>query len=628
LTPEVGDVLADLPNLRQLELSLLGTPNPSLESLPALPRLRFFSVPPVPAFELGLLAKHPRLTTIAIQDLGTQPLIPGSNFDWNDPWQRPSTLSEAVQIEQVIIQTMSVPYAEIVAERTPLPVSERLRSAIAKLPNLKAVEIRDVWGGWPAKVIEDPGIRQALAGRSDIAINPLVRNFDSLSSPFAAFCNLVVFVAIGTQLYSQFAASWSQTVPGFARPHFWVAGILLTMHIVIASMVVVNRGRIPILSALPFAAAIPSMGALIWVVVSRRPSKLAFVFPILFGGFATWMIASPVLFRGEVVEAFFNGQRPVVAIAILFVEIAIIVGAGRSALSLSRRLNEAGMDDGLGFVESMKQLQMRKLDLTDQTPLFGRRAFHSFDSRIESYLAKGNFSDRRRQWRVVEPTDWRTCLTMSLATPWVLVGIYMLTMSLMTGQSATMQSYVFNSVTVGGFSLTVATFLLAAGALSRRPVLGQEFLRPMSRAEFDSHLRGSILIELWPVAVVTLGYLVVLPSIGFFTATSWGWQVWAANPLGHAMVCLTLPVLAWSVMLLLLTIQSQFWRSVLIFSGYLLVFSLLQFSTLKFFMKDTPASGVFSLVSASMPILYVVLGVTIAFWANRRLPRVQWGASQ
>lgn len=158
-TPELGQALAKLPSLQHLELTLIGRPVPSLEFLPALANLRFFQVPQVPVAELGLLAKHPLLQTIELNDR----YPPNERVNSRLPilgeiWQQPATLHQATQIERVIIKPWNehtraifegVPYDQIPdsAVHSAVPVSESLRSELAKLPNLNAVEIRDFWGG-------------------------------------------------------------------------------------------------------------------------------------------------------------------------------------------------------------------------------------------------------------------------------------------------------------------------------------------------------------------------------------------------------------------------------------------------------------------------------------------------
>ena len=637
MTPALGQTLAKLPNLQRLELSLIGRPIPSMEALPPLPNLRIFQVPLVPPSELRLLARHPLLTTVELVDTPRLPPVPGM-LNYDDVWDLPSTLAEAKQIERVIIRGINehtkaiyerVPHKQISPDafQKPVPINDTLLSAVAKLPNLKSVEIRDPWGGWPARSIDDPGLRQALASRPDVAINPAVVDFQSLISPFAMYSTGIVLVVIGVQLFSQFGGNWSQTVPAFARSHLVVAAVLLLGHVLIMSVILVTRRPVALLPAVAIAAALPAMPALLGALVSRRPKLLALFIPFACFGAVAMMSVGSILFRTAGVRAVFDGSQPGLTIALILGEVAAVLWAGRSVMSITRDFSEAGIPIGLGFVQTLKQLQTQRLKQTDKKG--SRRTWRQVDRRIDSFLTSRSFTNRRQQWRAVEPSGWRSVLSMCLVGPWILCGVFVVTVRLLSGQGVTLESYLFYSVFLGTFSLTFSTFILSISSHGRRPILGQELLRPMLREELESHLRTSIWIDLWPALLATLGYLVTLSFIYSLGPVSWTSQSWATASLGQALMCLTLPLSLWAGMLLLLTISKEFWRAVMLAAGCIFLFGVVQIVVL---FRVTPlpshtgdAPAIVAFASYWLAGVNLVVGTVLAWRANRRLPRVEWG---
>lgn len=643
LTPELGQALAKLPSLQHLELTLIGSPVPSLEFLPTLANLRFFQVPQVPVAELGLLAKHPLLQTIALDDrypprgrvnLGN----PNLDEIWQrEIWQQPATLHQATQIERVIIKPLNehtraifegVPYDQIPpsAVHTAVPISEPLRSELAKLPNLNAVEIRDPWGGWPVRTIDDPGLRQALADRPEVAINPVVRNLASVISPFAAFSSALVLIAIGIQLFSQFGASSSQTTPGFAKPHLITAATLLLAHLSISTSIMVLHRDTAWLPAFAILAVIPAAGAAVAAVAARMPTMLPLLLPLTFASTVPLSLAGPTALRVLGGEAFIDGQRPLTTLLILAIEFVAFAWAARSLIQLTRGFSEAGIPGGLGFVQTIQQMQMQKLNPLGPTKHRIGRNRLLLDRRLDSLLAS-EAPDRRRQWRAGEPTSWRHLMPMCLFIPWLTVGVFMLTMALLSGQTMSLTSYVFFSVYLGTLSLAFATLIVASGSQERRSVIQQELLRPMFRGELHQHLQTSIWIDLWPAALITLGYLSAVPFVYQWGPPDWTSRAWVGDAIGHALLCLALPVLIWGGLLLLLTIHHSFWRVLLILLGYILLFGSVQAFVIFRMLPSMQSSWIATAGISWFAAACLFLGTLLAYWANRRLPHVEWGAA-
>lgn len=638
LTPELGQTLAKLPNLQHLELTLIGRPVPSLEFLPTLANLRFFQVPQAPLAELGLLAKHPLLQTIELNDSYPPRERVNSRLPiLGEIWQQPATLHQATQIERVIIKPLNehtralfegVPYDQIPPSsvHTAVPVSEPLRSELAKLPNLNAVEIRDPWGGWPARTIDDPGVRQVLADRPEVAINPVVRNLASVISPFAAFSSTLVLIAIGIQLFSQFGTSWSQTVPGFAKPHLITAAALLLVHLSVSTTIMVIHRDIAWLPAFAILAAIPAAGAVVAAGVARMPTMLPLLLPLAFASAVPLSLAGTTILRALGGEAFIDGQRPLTTLLMLVIEFAALLWSALSLIDLARRFSEAGIPGGLGFVQTIQQMQMQKLNPTGTTKHRIGRNRLLLDRRLDSLLAS-EATDRRRQWRAGEPTSWRHLMPMCLFIPWLTVGVFMLTMGLLSGQVMSAASYVFFSVYLGTFSLTFATLVVAGGSQERRTLIQQELLRPMLRGELHQHLRTSMWIDLWPAALITLGYLIAVPFVYSWGPSSWISQAWVGNAAGHVLLCLTLPLLIWGALLLLLTIHSSFWRVLLILLGYILLFGFVQAFMIFRIFPTTQSSWFATSGMLWFSAICLILGTLLAYWANRRLPHVEWGVA-
>jgi hypothetical protein len=638
LTPALGQTLAKLPSLQHLELTLIGRPVPSMEFLPALANLRFFQVPQVPVAELGLLAKHPLLQTIELNDRYPQHERVNSRLPiLGEIWQQPATLHQATQIERVIIKPLNehtraifegVPYDQIPdsAVHSAVPVSESLRSELAKLPNLNAVETRDPWGGWPVRTIDDPGLRQSLADRPQVAINPVVRNLSSVLSPFAAFGSTIVLIAIGIQLFSQFGTSWSQTVPGFAKPHLITAAALLLVHLSVSTTIMVIHRDIAWLPAFAILAAIPAAGAIAAAGVARMPTMLPLLLPLAFATAVPLSLAGTTILRALGGEAFIDGHRPLTTLLMLVLECAAIVWSARSLIHLARRFSEAGIPGGLGFMQTIQQMHMQKLNPTGPTKHRIGRNRLLLDRRLDSLLAS-EAPDRRRQWRAGEPTSWRHLMPMCLFIPWLTVGVFMLTMGLLSGQAMSPTSYVFFSVHFGTFSLAFATLVVAGGSQERRTVIQQELLRPMLRGELHRHLRTAIWIDLWPAALITLVYLSAVPFVYFWGPPGWISRAWVGNAVGHVLLCLTLPLLIWAALLLLLTIHSSFWRVLLILLGYILLFGFVQAFMIFRILPTTQSSWFATSGILWFAAICLILGTLLAYWANRRMPHVEWGAA-
>lgn len=641
MTPEIGQTLAKLPHLQQLKLSLIGTPNPSLEALPTLANLRFFQVPMVPPSELGLLAKHPLLTTVELQDSVPLEPLPGElNRGQFEIWQEASTLQEAKQIERVMIKQMNehtqavmggTRNSEVPANATQrgVPISSTLRSAVAELPNLTAVEVHDSRGSWPPTMIDDPGMRQALASRRDVVLNPVALNVESLLSLFAGLNTAIVLVVIGFQLFAQFGANWSRTVPGFARSHLFVAAVLLVAHLLISSIILTLCRNVDFLPALSIAAAMPAVSVLIVALLLKRPTLFFLVIPFGFFGLIAMTIGSQFLFRAGVEESYLDGRQSELTLAILFVEVVAILWAGRSVLPLSHRFNEAGVPVGLGVFQTMRQLQMQRLKPLAQSPTRTVWGLRQFDRRLDSYLSGNRFKNRMQQWRAIEPTGWRAVLWMCLVGPWLIVGVNFLTMSLLSRQVISLASYAHYSVLLGGFSLTFGTLIIAVSCHARRPVLGQELLRPVRREDMLKLLRTSMWIDLWPALLLTLGYLIALPFIRSWGPAASSSVSWGSPLLSQVLLCFTLPIPVWGGTLLLLTISSTFWRTLLIALGCILLFGGIQpfvkfVATSPAWQVDSTTSSV-ALATYGLAGVCLVVGIALGYWAIRRLPQVEWG---
>jgi hypothetical protein len=635
MTPELGETLAKLPNLRHLELSLIGSPTPSLESLPTLSQLRFFQVPAVPPCELGLLAKHPLLTTVEVQDSVPIDLVPRTlSKQAENVWMRPSTLHEAVRIEKLIIKQANehtkaffegVPYSQIPndASQKSVPVSESLCADLAKLPNLRAVEIRDTWAGWPAKMSDDLGVGRALAERPDVAINPVVRDFGSTMSTFHAFSATIVLAILAIQLYSQFSVSWSCTVPSFARPHLIVAGGLLLMHLAIMTAILYCRRDVALVPAFALAAAFPTLNALLIGITSRRPSLIPLLFPLLFA-LAMGLIAV-VHFQNFGIADLLDGRRPIIASLTILVEATVLSWAGQSLITLPRRLAEAGIPMGLGFTQTLQHLQLQKLRQPKSINRTTAVRWRLLNMRIESFLSSKDYSDRRKQWRAAEPGGWQNLLPLCILIPWVVVGTFTFTMRLLGQQGITPELFVFYSVLMGTLSLALATLVLAGGSQSRRLMFQQELLRPMLRKEMETHIRTAIWADLWPPLLIMIAYLLVLAAIHSWGPPGWSNPSWGVNMIGHALLCLTLPLPIWAGLLWLLTIQREMWRVFAVLVGYFVLFGFCQAIVMAKLLPFSNTSVFASIASYLVAGICILLGGILAWLAHRRLPNVEWG---
>lgn len=653
LSPEVGQTLAKLPQLRQLELTLIGAPIPSLEHLPTLPELETFLLPSIPAAELGLLAKHPRLRTIVLRDSFPQHPLPGTiDSAPYEIWQRPSTLHRAAQVERVMIMpatereravSRGVPDDRISPEAVfkAVPISESLRSELTKLPNLKAVEVRDPWGGWPARVIDDPGLRKSLAGNSGVALNPMAVNSESLLSPFAGFSSVVLLVILGLQLFSHFVTSASRMLPYFAKSHLTVAAAILIAHVMLVVGIAMARRDVAFLPTIVLALVIPVVGISLASLFSLRPAILPLMFPLTFAGIMAMFTVGPVLIGFLGGDQFFLGNQPVRAIAILACEIAVVLWAARSFTRISRRFSEAGIPVGLGLLQTLQQLQMRRLDQFGVARRDGQLKVKFFERRLEAFLAaevrepSGSVSPSSsrgsvRQWRVGElGGNPLVFLLMCLVGPWLLVGIFSLVFGLMSGKLVSGERFVFYSVVLGTFSLTVATFVSSLGTYSRRPILPQELLRPVRRGEMIRLLRSSMWYDLRPAFMATLGYLLTLSMIYPWGPTAWHSQSPVVVAFSHALLVLALPVPIWGGTVFLLSVRKELWLGMVASLAYFALLLVTQAYSMARLIDVTqfPQAGA-TATSACYWLAgtCVLIGLALHWWGNRRLHQVEWGA--
>ncbi len=335
MTPELGDALARLPNLQRLELTLNGSPIPSMSNLPTLNQLRYFQVPHVPMSELGLLAKHPQLKTIELQDWPYE-----SKDNTAAIWNKSCTLHEAKQIEEVILKPVDPrtwvmmqsghgPTSSAKSDGA-MPFNQSLIDSLAALPNLKTVEVRDPWGGWPARTIGSSQVDETLAVRSDVSVNPVVRSAETFANPFGLFATFMVVSVILIQLFDHFGTGMSRIVPGFTSAHLTVAACMLTVQCVISAYMIVERKQLAWMPSLAIATALPAVVAIAVGWVTRHPRWLPVLFTVGIWAALGLMFANRTLLQWLGGDDFLNSASLALvakALLLLALEVSLIVWA-------------------------------------------------------------------------------------------------------------------------------------------------------------------------------------------------------------------------------------------------------------------------------------------------------------
>ena len=639
LTPELGESIAQLPNLHQLELTLIGSPIATMANLPVLNQLHFFQVPQVPLSELGLLSKHPQLTTVVLQDWQSP-----VNQDDTPIELAPCTLDQAEQIEQVILkpinlQTWNMMHGKGLAGLTSdelnaaVPFHPSLVESLVKLPNLRAVEIRDPWGGWPARTIDSPQLEQALGNRSGVSINPMLQNADGFTNPFSYFATFAIFVVILMQLFEQFGSPLSRTVHGFTQAHLLVAGALLTVQLLIASMIQVSRLQLAWSPALALAMAIPAIVSLVVGWVTRFPRILPFVFPIGIWGVVGFAFAKGVALNVLGGDEFLQAANPVMlckAWVTVALELSLIYWAASGVRQLAVQLEEANLPTGLGVMQTIKQLQLQKIERSKADRPERRPAWRLLDHKLTAFLLipprLDQASYRRQQWQAANIQHWTGALIACLIGPWVLVGIGCVTFGSLTRNPIGLSSYAFYSILAGTFSWAMYSFMLGSYQLMRRPVIEQESVRPIWRSELNQRLLETPWTTSWPAMVATIMYLI---SLAVFSKVHLPddkiSESIAELLIPHALLTLTwpLPILAASTMLL--TIISEFWRGVLAFAIHFSLFVTVQIFVISRLFANSAASSLL-ITSIYAVIAGCVLVALLLVWQSRkRLSQMQWG---
>ncbi len=638
MTPELGQAIARLASLDRLELTLNGRPIPSMADLPSLNQLRYFQVPHVPVSELGLLAKHPQLKTIELQDWPTTSIDSTAAV-----WREPSTLHQATQIEQVILKPINrLTWSMMQFELRPMspdesneamPFNQALIDSLAQLPQLHAVEVRDPWGGWPARTIESQQVIKALAGRSDINVNPVVRSTESITNPFGFVATLTVIAIVLTQLFDHFGAGISRTVPGFAAPHFIVAGGLLLLQLLIAAALLVSRHQLAWLPAIAICAAVPAVVAIAVGWVTRHPRSL----PLMFA-FGIWTVLGFVFASGALLkwmggdDFLYASNTSMLGTSMLLVaiEFAGLAWAAAGIHQLSLQLEEANLPAGLGILQTIKQMQLQKVGQANATGVKRTPAWRLLDQKLDAFLQErpqfDEASYRRRQWHAANVGNWKATLLGCAIAPWALLGIFCLTFGVISGQYTSLHSYTFYCLAAGTFCWVMYAVIVSSYQLMRRPVYEQELLRPMWRHELNQRLEESPLVMSWPALAASLVYMVIytiysqndLPEDGVS-------QAMAAMRVPHLLLAVTCPLPLLANSTLLVTIASEFWRGVIAFAIQFSLFMFVQMFLITRLFNQSVSMQATSAVVYIVVVVCVGLAMLIQWRVHKRLAKMQWG---
>ncbi len=98
---------------------------------------------------------------------------------------------------------------------------------------------------------------------------------------------------------------------------------------------------------------------------------------------------------------------------------------------LSVQLEEAHLPAGLGVFQTMKQLQLQKIDRSAAGGSERRPAWRLLDSKLTDFLSLprqlDQLSYRRRQWAAANIGHWMGAMLGFIVGPWALVGIFSVT---------------------------------------------------------------------------------------------------------------------------------------------------------------------------------------------------------
>lgn len=641
LTPAVGAALGQLQSLQHLQLSLTGSPVPSMAYLPPLASLTRFQVPVVPQFELGLLAQHPRLRLVELRDHRPLPPVPGSLNPEQEQaaWQRPSTLHEARQIEQIVIQPQSEAgrllaesgrYDERPAEAyfQTAPVTSELCAELARLPNLRLVEVRSAAGRWPPELTDDAGVRAALAGRTPaVRLNPTSVDLSGPGWLLGGQAAVLWLLLLGLQLSAQFSSGYSRVLPGYARPHLCGALGLLGLHVGLQTLITMRNYDARLLPALATACVLPGLCAVLSGAAIRHLRRLNLV-----GLVPLWLVIGGMfgarLFNAALIGAYLQGEYPVVALGLLAGGLTAIVWGGRSWERLARELAELGIRTGVGWQQFLQQIQMLNLRDREATP--GRRLrFNPWD-RIDVYLQRlVSAADRTTRgwrldrWRCGEPQPRKLGMVLAaLLLPTFLSVTALGTYRVLVRQPVELREIVAYAVLGGPFMAPFCMWLQVSGLLGRRPLLGQELLRPMTRREVCDLIVWSVWYDLWPALLIALGYALLSPLVLAWTPPEW---LVGSEPAlaAYGVLCAALVFVVWLGAVYVQTIERAWLRTCTLIAVFFLLTALLQFGVMAaLFGWASARSGQLFLAAA---IICSLLAMVLWRVSRRRLPQVEWG---
>ncbi|MBX3444389.1 MAG: hypothetical protein KF774_18465 [Planctomyces sp.] len=364
----------------------------------------------------------------------------------------------------------------------------------------------------------------ALYGWMAVLFQPLQGEQVPALGIVAVYGVLMAHASIAVQLVLQFSAPCSRLLPGFARPHFVVAGVLWMLFTMATVLLMTRMGAAP-LGTMAFIAAPTGVLALASVAVSALQTRIG----VALRGLEVLLLLVVMFaaaFRRDEIIHFLEAPVPWLAAAVLAGTAASCAAAGRRLMRLHQDLAEFGLDHNGLFPN--RKLQARRLARIERAASRGSFALGLFslqERRLEAVLRAPSAAGPVARWRVAASTPISALMLVLAIGPWIVASVVLIVLCLV-GFAEQMLARVGTAPRLGfaefvpltsviGCGLSVGTSVMMGGAaLSRRGLLAQELLRPVTRDEFRRTLCLGLLADLWPCCVAAL---------------IWGGLAWAIN---------------------------------------------------------------------------------------------------
>ncbi|MDB5387548.1 MAG: hypothetical protein JWM11_3194 [Planctomycetaceae bacterium] len=395
-------------------------------------------------------------------------------------------------------------------------LSDESLAKLRELPRLRIIQLQN-------DSISDEVAAQIGKILPDISINPATPRFDYFGIAHLLAMGVCFSIALKSQLRTQFLQPEARLIPNFAQPHFIVAGLLWGTFTLI-DVILLYQAHPRILTCVAFALLVPGIiSARIWaelrVAEETQPSVCrrffdAFVYDIPYVA----MISFP--FQLTFLDWFFRHMPPI------WMAIPVLGGILFPFLAMRRLYNQSGQIEEIASSEPQSANDPSQ-QITARTQSWAQDSQSAWTTaqsqRFDAVLAKLGPRNRSRLWIAGQFSNgkqlaFQSCFLCILFSAGLVAFEYRKTghLPFTNGEPAFF-------LTLPCLWLDLTTLILAQFWSQRRPMLGCEFLRPMSREQFIRQIFAAVAWDLAPLMFIQFlaGIALVWFSTGFVERPGW-----------------------------------------------------------------------------------------------------------